>query len=155
MPALAHPHPDRAVRVLLQARHQAPVGHHPGEHGLGWSDDEALQDRMDAVRADHHVCRGGAPVGEDRRGAPVILAEPRAPVSGPHRAGRQLPGQQRKQVCPVDPHVLSCHGELIRLVPHRPPVGEPELSRGVTRAHPPDLLANPEPLQHPQAVRRQ
>ena len=36
-----------------------------------------------------------------------------------------------------------------------PPVGEPELSRHVPRAHSPDPLANPEPFQHPQAVRRQ
>ena len=55
----------------------------------------------------------------------------------------------------MNPDVLPGHGELIGLVPHRPPVGQPELSRGVPRAHPPDPLADPEPLQHPQAVRRQ
>jgi hypothetical protein len=110
---------------------------------------------VDAVRADHHVCRGGGPVGEADRGADRVLAETRAPVPGSHRARRQLPGQQRQQVGPVDPDVLPGHGELIRLVPHRPPVREPELSRGVPRAHPPDPLAHPEPLQHPQAVRRQ
>jgi hypothetical protein len=74
---------------------------------------------------------------------------------GAHRARRQLPGQQRKQVGPVDPDVLSGQGKLIRLVPHDPPVGEPQLRRHVPGAHPPDPLADPEPLQHPQTVRRQ
>ena len=66
-----------------------------------------------------------------------------------------MPGQQRKQVGPVDPDVLSGQGELIRLVRHDPPVGEPQLRRHVPGAHPPDPVAYPEPLQHPQAVRRQ
>jgi imidazolonepropionase-like amidohydrolase len=40
------------------------VGHHPGEHGLGWSDHEALQDGVDAVRADDHgSCRTARPSG--------------------------------------------------------------------------------------------
>jgi hypothetical protein len=55
----------------------------------------------------------------------------------------------------VDPGVLSWPGELIRLVPHGPPVGEPELSRHVPGGQPPGRLTDPEPLQHPQAVRRQ
>ncbi len=155
MLALAHPHPHRAGRVLIQARHQTAIGHHPGEHGLGRSYHEPLQDGVDAVRPDHHVRRDGGPVSEADRRAAGILAETRAPVPGPHRARRQLPGQQRKQVGPVDPDVLSWQGELIRLVPHDPPVGEPELSRHIPGAHPPDPLTDPEPLQHPQAVRRQ
>ena len=153
--ALSHPHPHRVGRVRIQARNQAAIGHHPGEHGLGRGYHEPLQCGVDAIRADHHVGRGGAPVGENGRGAAGILTETRAPVPGPHRARRQLPGQQRQQVSPVDPDVPSWLGELIRLVPHGAPVGEPELGRHVPRAHPPDLLANPEPCQHPQAVRRQ
>jgi hypothetical protein len=155
MLTLAHPHPDRAGRVLLQARDQTPVSDHPGEHGLCWSYHEALQHRVDAVRADHHVCRGGGPVGEHGRGAARILAETGAPVPGPHRARGQLPGQQRQQVGPVDPDVLSGQGELIGLVRDRPPVEEPQLRRGVPSARPSDSLPNPEPFQHPQPVRRQ
>ena len=155
MLALAHPHPHRTGRVLIQARHQAAIGHHSGEHGLRRSYHGPLQDGVDTVRPDHHVCRGCGPVRETDRRAVGILAEARAPMPGPHRARWQLPGQQPKQVGPVDPDVLSWPGELIRLVPHRAPVGEPELSRHVPGAHSPDPLANPEPLQHPQAVRSQ
>ena len=50
---------------------------------------------------------------------------------------------------------LPRRAERLALVPQGAPVGEPELSRDVPGAHPPDLLANPEPCQHPQAVRRQ
>ena len=78
---------------------------------------------MDTVRPDHHVRRGGGPVREADHRAAGILAETRAPVPGPHRARRQVPGRQRKQVGPVDPDVLSWPGELIRLMPHDPPVG--------------------------------
>jgi hypothetical protein len=55
----------------------------------------------------------------------------------------------------VDADVLSWPGELIRLVSHRAPVGGPQLSQAVSGAHSPDPFANPEPLQHPQAIRRQ
>ena len=55
----------------------------------------------------------------------------------------------------MDPDVLPGHGELVRLMLHRPPVPEPQLSQGVPDARPPDPLSGAEPLQHPQAVRRQ
>src|SRR5579875_3910632 len=93
VPALAHPHPHRAGRVLVQARHQAAVGHHPGEHRLRRLHHEPLQHGVDAVRPDHHVCGGRGAVGEDDRGAAAVLAEAGAPVAGPHRAGRQ-PGRE-------------------------------------------------------------
>ncbi len=155
MPALAHPHPHRVGRVLSHARHQTAIGHHQGEHGLRRSYHEPLQCGVDAVRPDHHVRLGRGPVSEVDRGPAGILAETRAPMPGTHRARWQLPSQQPKQVGPVDPDVLSWLGELIRLVPHDAPVAEPELSRHIPCAHSPDPLANPEPLQHPQAVRRQ
>ena len=44
---------------------------------------------------------------------------------------------------------------LMRLVPGGQPAGEQQLSRPVPCGHSPDPLADPEPLQHPQAVRRQ
>ncbi len=128
MLALADPHPHRVGRVLIQARHQTAIGHHPGEHGLRRSYHEPLQDGVDAVRPDHHVCRGCGPVGEAGRRAVGLLAETDAPMPGPYRARWQLRGQQRQQIGPVDPGVLSWPGELIRLVPHGAPVGEPELS---------------------------
>ena len=125
MLALPHPHPHRACRIH-HARHQAAIGHHPGEHGLRRSYHEPLQDGVDTVRPDHHVCRGRGPVREADRRAASILAETRAPMPGPHYPRWQLPGQQRQQVGPVDPDVLPWPGELIRLVAHRAPVGEPE-----------------------------
>ena len=44
---------------------------------------------------------------------------------------------------------------LMRLVSGGQPAGEQQLSRQVPCGHSPDPLADPEPLQHPQAVRRQ
>jgi hypothetical protein len=53
------------------------------------------------------------------------------------------------------PDVPSWQSEVVRLVPDGPPVGQQKLSRGVPCAHSPDPVADPEPLQHPQAVRCQ
>src|SRR6202008_111949 len=82
-------------------------------------------------------------------------AEVRAPVPGAYRAGWQLLREQREEVGPVDAHVPAGLRELVRFMPRGPPVGEPQLGRDVPRAQPPDSRPYPEPVEHPQSVRRQ
>jgi hypothetical protein len=116
MLALAYPHPHRIGRLLIRAGHQAAVRHDSGERGLRCRHHETLQYRMDAVRPDHNVGRGRRAVSEPRRGASRILAKSRAPVAGPHRARRELAGQQGEQIGPVNPNIASWLSGLMRLV---------------------------------------
>jgi hypothetical protein len=110
---------------------------------------------MDAVRPDHDVGRVGRPIGEARHGLSAILAEPRGTVPGTHRARRQLLRDQGEQIGAVNADVSSCAGELMWLVVGGPSVGQPELGRHVPRAQSGDRIADVEPFQHPQPVRRQ
>ena len=55
----------------------------------------------------------------------------------------------------MDAHVPPGLRELVRFVPRRVPVGEPQLGRDVPRAQSLDSLAHPEPVEHPQSVGRQ
>jgi hypothetical protein len=110
---------------------------------------------VDTVRPNHHVRIGSRPVRERDRRSADVLAETRASVSGPHRACWQLRSQQRKQICPVDPNVPSWPSELIRLMPRWPAIEQQELSRHIPDADTFDAVANPQLLEHPQAVRCQ